>query len=278
MTTTYTKSKSADFPNGLVPSTLHTTIDDNSIITKLLLGININGDVVDILFAAALSGAEETELDLLVTNYVYQEPSTVQTVKVQEHVEDCGERYRMTTVRFNTVANSDTVHDMTFNKNIQILNGWFGSTDSQANDCINIHVAPDTIIGTITAAVTTNDTVLTVSQTVIDNTFVGAFINLNDGTNTSNLTEIIARDVVAKTITVHTAIDQSFTVTTPTTYVRLTTVFAENVYIGVGGGLSIGRYKIGASFVPANTIVRFIYTETAGNTPVVNFQIEHLYS
>jgi len=63
-------SKSADFPNGIAPGQLVNEIEADPGITTQLLGISIDGDVVDIIFVSAISGPEKTALDIVVANHI----------------------------------------------------------------------------------------------------------------------------------------------------------------------------------------------------------------
>lgn len=66
---TYTKSLASDFSGNLNETQLHFTIVDNTTITTALTGINRTGDVVKIEFAATLPGAEETELNNIISSH-----------------------------------------------------------------------------------------------------------------------------------------------------------------------------------------------------------------
>jgi len=61
-----TYSRSVDFPGGLDESQLHGEIVDNSNITTTLIGVNTNGDVVDVVFESTISAPEKTELETVV--------------------------------------------------------------------------------------------------------------------------------------------------------------------------------------------------------------------
>lgn len=68
MTETY--SKSVDFPNGIAPGQLTDEINNDPSITTTLLRIDIEGDVVDIIFVSNISPSEKTALDSVVANHV----------------------------------------------------------------------------------------------------------------------------------------------------------------------------------------------------------------
>ena len=68
MTETY--SVSVDFSSGVIEHQLQAEIVANTTITTTLLRIERTNDVLDVVFNAAISGAEGTELDTLITNHV----------------------------------------------------------------------------------------------------------------------------------------------------------------------------------------------------------------
>lgn len=60
---TYTYSKASDFSSGLVPSNLKKEVEDSSITSATLLSIQVDGDVVKLVFSGALSSGDKTTLD-----------------------------------------------------------------------------------------------------------------------------------------------------------------------------------------------------------------------
>jgi hypothetical protein len=69
MSTTYTKSLATDFGGSLDIAQFHDEIDEDSGIAPEIIRIDLTGDVVDITFDAALSGAESTTLDGLISSH-----------------------------------------------------------------------------------------------------------------------------------------------------------------------------------------------------------------
>lgn len=83
MTTTYTKSLSGDFSNGLKAGQFHSEVYSDVEISPNLIQVIETGDVIEIIFDNALDVGEQTTLDVLITNHV---PSSdlateIQTVK-----------------------------------------------------------------------------------------------------------------------------------------------------------------------------------------------------
>lgn len=71
MTSTY--SLSTDFSNSFNPSVFHNTIKNDSNFTTEFLNIDVDGDNININFAATLTTGEQTTLNNLVTSYVYKQ-------------------------------------------------------------------------------------------------------------------------------------------------------------------------------------------------------------
>jgi len=78
MSVAYNYDATSDFINAVILdiSTIQESIIENGIIVQTIENITRVGDNVKMTFAASLSSAEKTELDSIVTNYVYDEPIT----------------------------------------------------------------------------------------------------------------------------------------------------------------------------------------------------------
>src|SRR3990172_1585527 len=77
---TYTYSKATNFNGNFDSWQFHTQITTNENITTSLIGINVSGDVIDIVFQSTLSANEETELNSLKDSYSYNPIMATRTV------------------------------------------------------------------------------------------------------------------------------------------------------------------------------------------------------
>jgi hypothetical protein len=102
------------------------------------------------------------------------------------------------------------------------------------------------------------DTILTVSSTVLDYTKKGFFMTLTDGVNTANIGYAHNINAGANTITVNGGSQYSFSAASPT-YVQISIMYMDHVEFGPSIKLDIGSTKIGTSYVPANTVIRAVY-------------------
>jgi len=181
-------------------------------------------------------------------------------VVVQEESTKTGGHFVAETVTVLADAQATTVHDEVMYVNTSALSMHYVTSKEHMGDMFSVHVAPDTVVGALTAGVTAGDTVLAVSSTVTDNVFKGpCLISLFDGSQTEDLGRVKAIDKVNGTITIENAASQAFAAATPT-YVRMTAVVVRNYEIGQPWEYIIGDSKIGGSYTPEGYIVRTIYT------------------
>jgi len=246
---------------------------------------------VDIWFKDVLPTNQKTELDTVVTDHV-NEPlpqEIIQVTRILEQSEDSQKRtdgrFQMTTLDFDIPAGSAgdvTVFDYTFPIPVSILGAQFLSLTTHIGDEIDFDVAPNTTIGVVTQDVSTANTVIRVSQTVLDNTFVGAFLRITDGTNTNNLNRVIAvgydngQGFEADLVKVATATVNSFAAATPT-YVQQTVKFVYSFKVPAANRIEIGETKIGSSYVPANVVLRTTYKNNNGEAKNFGAIIEYFY-
>lgn len=187
-------------------------------------------------------------------------------VEVKEEDVPTGGHYQIKTTPFDCPgpAATTTTEDITYPMPISGLAfGWLSNAEMEG-DVVDMCVAPDATVGEITSDVAAPDTVINVQSTVTDKVQVGYYIKLFDGTNTSDCGRCLAVDSGAGTITVETAPGQAFLAATPTN-VQMTVYMLKDFEIGPPGRYLAGEAKIGGSYVPANTVIRIIYTNNGAN-------------
>lgn len=198
-------------------------------------------------------------------------------VKIQEESVLTGEHFSSTQVKLSCAANSWTEVDVSFPFPVSLLDAQFIVSSENKDDEIEAIALPDKIIGTITADVAVNDTEITVSQTVIDNTAVGRNLKLDDGTNSEDLGKVLSIDKTNLKITVENGAANAYTASTPT-YCKADVYFVENFTLGHPGRHTVGQGKIGASPLPANEVLRLRYNNKhASNAKDFYIQIDYLY-
>ena len=145
-------------------------------------------------------------------------------------------------------------------------------------DIVRVVVGEDTIIGAITANVSAAQTVIPVSQTVIDNIAVGYNLKLFDGTNTDDLGRVLVRDSDNLELTMEVATTNSFLAATPT-YCLQTVEFIPHFRLGGLGRVELAKDIVGGSYLAPNTILRVKYLNNEGTTTnkVFSFVLEYKY-
>ena len=197
-------------------------------------------------------------------------------VKVVEEATPTGGNYLATTKGFDITAGVGVVSESSFSfpYNINVITTSFHTMENQNGDTFEFIGNENTILGTITSDVTVSDTVISVSSTVIDNIVKGWFVNLFDGSNTSNLGRVLEIDNVTNQITVETAADNNFATATPT-FVRISVKFAHEFEICGPRIYTTGASNVGARFVPANSVITIRYTNSTAEAKrfVVYFEL-----
>jgi len=176
-----------------------------------------------------------------------------------------GGHYQATSIGLDITANTTAQADFTYPIPIGPLSIEFMTKDIHEGDEISVTVAPNTIIGALTADVSSNVSGISVSNTVVENTFVGAFLDLFDGVNNNSLNRIKEIYKNNNHIIMESPTVSSFSATSPT-YVRQSIKMMHNVEIGPAGRYMLGESKIGASYIPAETTIRLTYSNKSTDT------------
>ena len=241
---------------------------------------------VSIHFKADLSAGEETTLDAIVaahdpTVLTKNDPTVVRVV--EEVDGETGGHYGISTMVIDLDNDtSDTlgwyVVEKSFPYPVTIIGGQCRVRPEQMRDLSRFVIAPGTIVGALTANAVATD-ILSVSQTVIDNVFIGAEITLDDSPGDPSDNEVLGRvvsvDAVGLTITVETANVETFSASSPT-YVKMSGVMADIELFE--SDVQMGFDRIGARTpLPAGTVIRMEYKKLGNATGLVGAYISYLY-
>ena len=232
-------------------------------ITVALDYINTENTYVYIFFKAQLSVEEETLLTVVVGNHdpdvEIEEPPMI--VKILEDNADDSKSFQTMTIGIDVPAASGWCEcNHTFPIDISIISCDLLISECHVGDKMEVVVAPDTIIGAITQSVEAEQSEIFVQQSVIDNLFVGYFVDLTDGQNVAELGRVIK--IKSNSIVVEKPPTTSFSMESPT-YVRMSIKLFNNWEFPGIGRVDIGDAKIGASLIPANTTIRLRYWNRA---------------
>ena len=175
-----------------------------------------------------------------------------------------------------TGPNVNTSEDYTWPFPINVLEIKIAPREENAGDDVSLCVAPQTIVGAITAPASSSATEIYVTQTVIDNMMVGYHCHLFDGVNQDDCGRIVSIDKINNKITVETPTVNSFSPLSPT-YVQMTVHVINSYVFGPPQVYAVGDGKIGGSYVPANTTVRVTYRNKTAQPKTLSAQLDYLY-
>ncbi|HEY9704249.1 MAG TPA: hypothetical protein V6C58_17490 [Allocoleopsis sp.] len=201
--------------------------------------------------------------------------STVSTSEVvidEEHIKTGG-NFRVEGRKFTINPNTTNFQEVSWPYPISVLSTFFTSDTSQKGDVVNVIVSPDTLIGTVSENVNSTN-VIKVSQTVIDNIKKGYELILQDNNNYNNIGEVIDIDTNTKNVTVSGLTENQFS---SGSLVKFQVRMMKNFEIGDPFRYANGISKIGGAYIPANTIVKVIYTNTSNSIKTFVYHIEYLY-
>ena len=179
---------------------------------------------------------------------------------------------------FNQFGKKIYYTDEALGFDINMINTKYTTTNIHEGDKIDCYIAPDTIIGALTNDVSGNQTVISVSSTVITNLKAGYKVNLIEpiGGEYADLGECLSIDNVNSTITVSRTPNTIYSFLVPT-YVRMSIGMMKEFMIGPQSSYDFGTSKIGTSFIPANVIGRIAYDNRNGKSKRFIFIYEYLY-
>ncbi len=198
-------------------------------------------------------------------------------VSIKDEYVPTGHNFRAETKKISVAAGPDvtTIQYFSWPYNTTFLNLYFVTTGDHEGDIVYIDAPFDRIIGAVTASVVSSDTQIPVTQTVIDNVFVGYNLFLDDGTNLDDLGRVIAIDSVNNILTVETPTVHAFSPLTPT-YVKITRR-AVDFEIGCPHQYAIGMKTLTGSHVPANEPARVQYINKSSVSKDFILIYEYLY-
>jgi hypothetical protein len=206
-------------------------------------------------------------------SYQEEEKISNMNVNVIEEIVPTGGNYKAMGYKFVNVA-GENIHEYSYPYKITGLRISFCSSEQNRDDTMELSIAPNSTIGTITAGVSISDTVLTVSSDVLDEIMVGYYVNLMDNTNNDNLGVVVAVNKINSTITVKNGAVHAFSIGS---LIKMTVKMVENYTFGYEGRMTLGDCKIGGSHLRKNCKVIVKYVNNKQTT--VNFYpiIEFLY-
>ncbi len=196
------------------------------------------------------------------------------TVQIAQETMPTGGNYRAESKKLTIPANATQSFDFQWPYQLSVLTLTFYSGQDNGNDIINTFIAPNTTIGVLTGNVSQDDTILNVNSTVTDNIHVGYRVDIFNGVSVTHVGECIAINKTNGTITLDTQCQQSFS---QGCAVQICINNIKNFALRSNTNYELARKTIGASSLPANTIVRLQYQNTSNSTKDFFFAFEYYY-
>lgn len=199
------------------------------------------------------------------------------TVTIKEENTPTGGHYQAQFNKINIPSGTPgTKHEFEFSfpHPISLLAAEWTNTEDIHGDEIKFIIAPDTIVGVLASGVSNGETVLPVSQSVIDNVKLGYCVDLYSASGVCEVERCVDRNDNDNTITVETAVDQGYAAGT---HVRMHVDMVRRGYLAGHGRIQLGEAKIGGSYIPAGTILRADYWNNNGTAKELVFVLEYLY-
>jgi hypothetical protein len=270
---TYTYSITDDFPNSKLDLT--TLIDEITYENLSLEHIVIKSDQCEIITTLDLTTEQKTLLDFVVSSHsgIENIENNIEHVKILEEQVNYGTQghFQSTVIDLYISGQTGTTYvDYSFPFNISLFSSEWLVSKEQIGDIAEFQLSPDTIVGVLTSDANVDDNILNVSPTVVENVSIGYWINING----IDLNRIVKINKDNNTLTLEEPINNNFT---SGSYVKMTIKIVPSWRFTAPGFCSVGESKIGASFIPANTVMRLVYHNYNTTPKWFGISIDYLY-
>lgn len=269
-----------DFANTALNINRMTDEIKNSTITIALDHIVRNDNTVIFKFKTELSDSEEDSLTSLVNQHTGEALAVnevVNTMVVSENIKfyESGDQLNglFSTETWDMDILQDqaiTSKEFSFKFDVSLLMASMGITDVMIGDEVEVHMAPNTIIGVIVQPVAPGDAGIYVSPTVIENIKVGYFVIIN-GAEIGQVKSIDG-NYIALCDPVSDGVNA-----TAMTYVGMTIKLVKHIRFVHTHTMAIGSSITTGQRIPANVVTKIIYKNNNNTEKMVSFYIEHLY-
>lgn len=170
-----------------------------------------------------------------------------------------------------------SVHTYQWVRPISVCETNFISTDEHIGDFVNNYVGGNSPVGVLTTGIETGANILPVSQTVIDNTFIGYKIIIKTGATgptSYEFGELLIHNTVDNELTTELTASQSHPAGS---YIFFQSQIMKNYKIVSSGFHGIGINRKSSSYLPENTPSNIHYTNNGTGTKEITFFVEYLY-
>ena len=171
-------------------------------------------------------------------------------------------------INFSCGANTTTTYDFSIPYDIILLSGTVLSEDFNQGDNLTILMTPDLPVGGVTANANIGDTIINISPTAVTYFCKGMCVQFGDAVNYI-ITNI---NIVNSTMSLSTPLTSAYPAGSVTyRNIRL----LDNITLSSSSNLMLGTQNPSHTYVPANYIFRFLYTNNTSVVKTLNFLLEH---
>jgi hypothetical protein len=266
-----------EFPNGKCDLTKLANEIRNSTIKKALDYITQSLGYISAGFKEELDSTDSSILNNIISSHDGESDNEPETTFVKIKEETHGEtqgHFQSRTMHLYTDGSALVQNcDISFPYPISLFSAEWLVAEDHVGDSAEFHLGPDTIIGYLTQTLNSGDSSIYVSDTVMENIKLGFYIGIEDS---SLFGRVISKDTENKCIEIEYPKAEIFNAGS---LVKMTVKIVPEWKFIAPGFCSVGESKIGASFIPSNTILRMVYHNENGLThkKLFGISIDYLY-
>lgn len=210
-------------------------------------------------------------IDPAKTVKITSRPTTVNLVQIQEETILTGGNFRYESFAFDCAPNTDTVKNISFSYPISVLTTYAPTEDQHRGDSLTVTVVPQNpIIGVTVSNLNPGESNIYVSTTVLNYLAPGFQCLIGN----ENMGEVLRVNTDTNMITTQYPINNTYVYPS---YVKMNIIITKNVNFIIPMVHTVGAGKIGASYLPANTVFKAVYTNNSSNQKDFVVHIEYLY-
>ena len=198
-------------------------------------------------------------------------PRDVTLVAIQEENTLTNGNFRYETFSWTCPPSCTCSNDIVMKYPINILTTTATAGTDHVGDTLNVTVVPkNPIIGISVSNISPGDSNIFVSTTVLNYMHPGYHCIMG----TENLGEVYSVNVNSNMITTQYAASNSYGYPN---YIKINVPIVKNLKFISPMTHNVGAGKVGASYVPAGTAMRALYTNNSSNSKEFGVNIEYLY-
>lgn len=194
-------------------------------------------------------------------------------VSIIQNNDDIQGYYRMECLTINVLPNQTSVKTFSWPYNISVLTINWTSNEIYKGDILNVYSYPNTIIGFTTEDINIGDSVINVSDTVMQHIIIGSLITISNGTTSISFGDCINKDVVDKTITCSVKANYAFQ---KNSQVLMTMQHIKNYVFNTNEEIRLANKHLQSTYLKANKIVKIMYQNNSNVSKIFTPFIEYL--